>query len=941
MRKLLLWFLFFLLPFFYSVYVSAQSKKERDCSTTCFSSEVVSVQKISASCTAYELAVSYSGDCAHALSHYTVAVPCGKIENLWNSENWAQVTGTDPTTGLNGFKIDNIPDFGDGSLRNFTVKFTVCSDGEACTDVLSCWQPVVAYKASTCVNFETLQVTCKTLKASIEKSDVSCFGAEDGTLSVVVEDGQAPYTFQWSNNAIDQNLTALSAGTYAVVVKDATGAEVRLEETIDQPVAISLSGTAIPATCSGITDGSIDLTVSGGQGSYTFAWSNGLQTEDLQYLAPGQYAVTVTDEKNCSATQSFIVGTTSRINVTGTHVRPDCNDSNGSIDISVNGGTEPYTFEWTNDATTEDLESISAGVYTVVVTDLTGCTAKASFFIKENNTLALTGTTKPTSCNDDSSGEVNLDVSGGTSPYTFTWSNGETSEDLSGLPTGYYTVTVQDSKGCTASAGFVVSKNSFQVPATVLQPSCHDAEDASITLQEPIGGTAPFTYQWSNGQSGTSLTDLGAGTYTVIVTDAAGCIRTLTYTINNPLEILASAIVTNTQCNAEGYFAVDLTPSGGTAPYSYEWSNGSTEQDVGGLQSGSYTVVITDANGCSNSKDVIIGGESAGWSCVINALDENPVCGSGNNTLSTSVADADGYSWSVESTDGQWSMTGESTPSVTFTAGGANSSATFTLTIEKDGCTQTCTYTVTTCAPQDPEEPGAEDPGGEEPGEGPGQDPDDGGSETCESCFDTIAKIIETSASCRTYEMVVSTNGLCRHELSHWTLAIPCGTVSNYSNSEGWKMEFGKDPTTGLYGLKVDGINGFGKAVDSFTVTFTVCENNGCDLSQWSPAVAYKAGLCIGTGTISLAGTSPAVETVSVYPNPFTDNINFEWGAGNPDASLAIIDQYGNIVCRQTNPRPVSGGYAITLESSAFPKGMYYYRLTIYGKTFNGKISKR
>src|SRR5688500_15974098 len=100
MKKFLLWVLFFLIPFLYSVYICAQPKKGKDCSTTCFSSEVVSIEKISDTCNSYELKVSYSGDCTHALSHYTVAVPCGEIENVWNSENWAQEIGTDPTTGL-------------------------------------------------------------------------------------------------------------------------------------------------------------------------------------------------------------------------------------------------------------------------------------------------------------------------------------------------------------------------------------------------------------------------------------------------------------------------------------------------------------------------------------------------------------------------------------------------------------------------------------------------------------------------------------------------------------------------------------------------------------------------------------------------------------------------------------------------------------------------
>jgi hypothetical protein len=258
----------------------------------------------------------------------------------------------------------------------------------------------------------------------------------------------------------------------------------------------------------------------------------------------------------------------------------------------------------------------------------------------------------------------------------------------------------------------------------------------------------------------------------------------------------------------------------------------------------------------------------------------------------------------------------------------------------KDGCSKTCTYTISTCASQDNGGggvPGGENPGGDDPG---GEGPGNGGDQTCEECFNTVATLLHTSGSCRTYEMAVSTTGLCRHELSHWTLAIPCGMVSNYSNSEGWKMEYGKDPTTGLFGLKVDGINDFGKDVDSFIVRFTVCESNGCDLAAWDPRVAYKAGLCVGIETTEIGAAASSGGRVSVYPNPFNETINFEWMATQENVNLQIIDQYGNTISTTTEPSGKSAGYYITLESSGLPRGMYYYRLTVDGTTFFGKISK-
>ena len=959
MTKLLLRSLFFLIPFLYSIYVAAQPRQEQDCSTTCFSSEVVSAEKISGTCTAYELRVSYSGSCAHALSHYTVAVPCGTIESVWNSENWAQETGQDPTSGLKGFKIDDISGFGEGSLTSFTVKFTLCARDEACASQLSCWQPKVAYKAATCVNYETVVASCGSLKASLEKKDPSCFGALDGSISLTIEQGQEPYTILWSDNSSSELLAGLSAGTYSVNVKDASGAEISLTETLGQPEKISVSESSTPASCNGVADGSIDLTLSGGAGQYTYSWNTGAETEDIQDLTPGQYAVTVTDAENCSLTETFSVGSDSEIQVSGTPVVPDCNDFNGALDLTVSGGAIPYAYQWSNGATEEDLANIAAGLYTVTVSDASGCAEKATFLIEENNTLSVQGSSTPASCNNDPIGTINLNVSGGTEPYQYAWSNNETTKDISGVASGYYTVTVTDHKGCSVKTGYPVSKNTFHVPRVIVQPTCHGDDDGSITLEEPIGGTGPFTYEWLTGETGTALTDLSPGVYSVTVTDQEGCSRTLNSTINDPAEISASAAVSNSECNAEGFFSVDLTVSGGTSLYNYEWSDGTTAEDPAGLESGTHTVLITDTNGCSISKEIVIEEAHTTGSCLIDELETTPACDSENNTLSTSVTDADSYLWSVESTDGSWTVSSSDSPSVVFAAGKANSSATFTLTLEKDGCTKTCAYSLTSCAVEDNveendpgnpenevpggEEPGGEDPENEVPGDGePGEDPEnqDEENQPCEECFSSEALLMEIEGACRTYEMKVNTNGLCRHELSHWTLAIPCGTVSNYFNSQRWKMEFGQDPTTGLYGLKVDDISHFGKGVDSFTVRFTVCEADGCDLSSWDPTVAYKAGQCVSTETIQVH--QPSTDgSVSVYPNPFNGILTFEWNSTAEAVDLQIIDQYGNRLSSATKPTGQTDVHYITFESGGLPRGMYYYRLTVDGKMYQGKISKQ
>jgi hypothetical protein len=470
------------------------------------------------------------------------------------------------------------------------------------------------------------------------------------------------------------------------------------------------------------------------------------------------------------------------------------------------------------------------------------------------------------------------------------------------------------------------------VPSRITHPGCPGESNGSIAILEPTGGEGPYTYLWFNGETSSSISGLPAGMYSVIVTDNTGCSRELFFGVTDPQPITASAQISNDQCNAEGFFEINLTPSGGTLPYTYQWSDGSTSQDRELLPSGTYSVVITDAKDCSIEKEMTIEADSIAWSCLITPLQVMPVCGSAGNILLTTVPDAT-YLWTVASPDSGWSISaGNTNDSVTFMAGGINTSATFTLMITKDGCTKTCSYTLSGCLE---DSTGGEDPGGEDPGSG---------NETCEECFTSAIAVVEQDAFCYDYEVVVSTNGNCRHDLSHWDVEIPCGTISNLWNSAGWKMEIGKDPTTGLSGLKIDDISGFGKADASFTVRFSVCYENGCNETpgNWSPVVAYKAGLCVGYDSLTLNTPQTMNFGITAYPNPFSDKINFSLVSQEEDyGKLEILDQFGYPV-----DTPFQGdlhkGEAYTFEwpASRHKTGIYYYKLTTRSKTWHGKIFK-
>src|SRR5690606_17902940 len=193
---------------------------------------------------------------------------------------------------------------------------------------------------------------------------------------------------------------------------------------------------------------------------------------------------------------------------------PACGQENGSITVTVSGGAEPYTYAWSTGATTKDLTDIGPGNYTVTVTDANGCTAIRSLNVKENNTLKLSWIVTQTSCLDDASGAVDLLVEGGTAPYTYEWSSGQTTEDISGLIAGVYIVTVRDAAGCEAKGVASVTRKTFVVNDKVTQPACDGSYGGSIELF-PANTGETYTYEWSTGATTSSVSDLEPGVYKV------------------------------------------------------------------------------------------------------------------------------------------------------------------------------------------------------------------------------------------------------------------------------------------------------------------------------------------------------------------------------------------------------------------------------------------
>ncbi len=235
--------------------------------------------------------------------------------------------------------------------------------------------------------------------------------------------------------------------------------------------------------------------------------------------------------------------------LSSTQVNVLCNGaSTGSIDLTVTGGTSPYTYAWSNSATTQDISGLVAGTYTVTVTDANSCTKTLSATITQPSALALSSTQVNVLCNGNATGSIDLTVSGGTSPYTYAWSNSATTQDISGLAAGTYTVTVTDANACTKTLSATITQPSaLTLSKTQVNVLCNGNATGSIDLTVS-GGTSPYTYAWSNSATTQDISGLVAGTYTVTVTDANSCTKTISATITQPAALTASATTTNSTC---------------------------------------------------------------------------------------------------------------------------------------------------------------------------------------------------------------------------------------------------------------------------------------------------------------------------------------------------------------------------------------------------------
>lgn len=458
--------------------------------------------------------------------------------------------------------------------------------------------------ASGCTGTTSVTITEPTpITATSTVSNVTTTGGSNGAINISPSGGTSPYSFVWSSTATTQNLSGITAGTYTVTITDANGCTGTHIATVTQPSGggpLALSTISTNLSCNGANDGTATANPSGGTTPYTFIWSNAATTATITGLSIGNYTVTLTDAVGATQTstvtilQPFALGSSF-----STLTQVACfGGTTGAATINVTGGLPPYTYNWSNGGTADSIVGLTAGLYTVTVSDINGCTSTAIAGINQpGSALTLTNTVTNVTTAGGNNGAIDLTVAGGTPSYTYAWSNGATSEDLSTITAGIYTITVTDANGCTSTSSITVTQPGLNVSTTVVDVSCNGLADGSATAI-PTGGTPPMTFIWSNGATTATTTGLAGGTYTVTVTDGSGLPGVSTATVNEPGPIAINVNASTVSCNGGNDASATASVSGGTTPYTFNWSNGMTAATTMNLIAGTHSLTVTDANGC-------------------------------------------------------------------------------------------------------------------------------------------------------------------------------------------------------------------------------------------------------------------------------------------------------------------------------------------------------
>ncbi|MCI5057930.1 MAG: M43 family zinc metalloprotease [Flavobacteriales bacterium] len=684
--------------------------------------------------------------------------------------------------------------------------------------------------------------------------------------------------------------------------------------------------------------GTVDFTDQSGNAPTSWSWTfnsgnpgtAGTQNPtNITFNTVGTYDVTLIATNafgTCSLTQQVNVISSqpcAGFGVTATSSDPSCGQADGSVTASTTGGAAPFTYAWSNGATSQTVNNLAAGVYIVSVTDDNNCVKTFSVTLVSNEP-AISDSIVDASCGGGNDGAVLLNVSGGTSPYTYNWSNGSNAANLTNVATGNYDLTLTDAGGCQIVASYTVNNaGGLGSQASSVNTNCSNSCDGSASVSGQ-GGTSPYSYSWSNGASGTNINGLCPGTYYASVTDAAGCVSIEQVLINSSQNMIMSSSVTDATCNNSNGSAT-ANATGGTAPYSYSWINSNGIQ-VGltatatGLDPDVYDVIISDATGCSDTLSVFVGNEGG---INANASGDKSICVGDSVTLFASGGG--NYSWSNGSTANIISVSPPTTTTYTVTiSDGFGCSEIENIQVEVNS-PPTVTIKANPDSAACPGMPvllsasGAQSYVWNVPGSG------NGPSITVFPNGFSNYSVVGYNGNCAGQPVSVSIDVALPAPVANASsdkniVYLSSGATVNFSN-------LGSVGSSYQWDFDGNGVYDYNGGLGTASYTYN-------SVGSFDAVLRAQLGSCFSTDTLTIfvqavasVGGQSLSEQITVYPNPSFGEVSISGNFGTPTGlEIQVFDAIGQNV-HTVNYRDATA-ILQTIDLSPYGTGLYYVRLS-------------